>query len=142
MSVSADSSFIVALYVVDSHSSEARRRMAAKPVVALTQFNRVELAHALHFQTFLGRINVMEAARAWHDFEGDCARGVWVLRDLPTRIWETCIDLARRFGPTLGVRTIDSLHVACALESHSKRFWTFDDRQAKLAESVGLDTGS
>ena len=55
-------------------------------------------------------------------------------------MWETSIDLARRFGPTLGVRTLDSLHVACALELRAQKFWTFDERQAKLAEAAGLDT--
>ena len=50
-----------------------------------------------------------------------------------------CVDLARRYGPTLGVRTLDSLHVACALELGADKFWTFDERQAKLAEAVGLD---
>jgi len=41
---------------------------------------------------------------------------------------------------TLGVRTLDSLHVACALELKAERFWTFDERQARLAEAVGLNT--
>jgi predicted nucleic acid-binding protein len=61
---------------------------------------------------------------------------------LPERVWETSIDLARRHGPTLGVRTLDSLHVACALELRAERFWTFDEQQAKLAEAVGLDTSA
>lgn len=55
-------------------------------------------------------------------------------------MWETSINLARRFGPTLGVRTLDSLHVACAMELSAQKFWTFDERQAKLAEAAGLDT--
>ena len=60
--------------------------------------------------------------------------------NLPGRAWETSIELARRYGPALGVRTLDSLHVACALELRADKFWTFDDRQAKLAEAAGLDT--
>jgi predicted nucleic acid-binding protein len=40
------------------------------------------------------------------------------------------------------VRTLDSLHVACALELKAERFWTFDERQARLAEAVGLDTSA
>jgi predicted nucleic acid-binding protein len=60
----------------------------------------------------------------------------------PSRAWETSIELARRHGPTLGVRTLDSLHVACALELRAERFWTFDERQMKLADAVGLDTSS
>ena len=56
--------------------------------------------------------------------------------------WETSIGLAGNYGPPLGVRTLDSLHVACALELRAERFWTFDERQAKLAEAVGLETAA
>jgi len=34
--------------------------------------------------------------------------------------------------------TLDTLHVASALELGAERFWTFDERQAKLARAVGL----
>jgi len=40
----------------------------------------------------------------------------------------------------LGTRTLDTLHVACALELKAERFWTFDQRQAKLAKAAGLKT--
>jgi predicted nucleic acid-binding protein len=47
-------------------------------------------------------------------------------------------DFARHCGPKLGLRTRDSLHVACALELKAGRFWTLDERQAKLAKAQGL----
>ena len=79
--------------------------------------------------------------RAWAELRtGLPLHGIWTEVELPESAWETSIDLARRFGPTLGVRTLDSLHVACALELKADKFWTFDERQAKLAEAVGLDT--
>lgn len=59
---------------------------------------------------------------------------------MPEHAFELCADLAHRYGPKLGVRTLDSLHVACALELNAERFWTFDERQAKLAKAVGLGT--
>jgi predicted nucleic acid-binding protein len=58
----------------------------------------------------------------------------------PAGTFARSIDLTKRFGSTLGVRTLDSLHVGCALELKAERFWTFDDRQVRLAEAVGLDT--
>ena len=111
-------------------------------MVWLTPFNRAEFANALYQQVFRGRFSAPEARLAWNSFQQDCARGVWIPINLPERVWETSILLAERHGPTLGVRTLDSLHVACALELRAERFWTFDDRQARLAEAVALDTSA
>lgn len=140
MSIYADSSFLVSSCVYDVHSAETARLMAMRPIVWLTPFNRVEVANAIHRYVFRGAISLADAQAAWTNFEQDCVMGVWAEVDLPARTWETGIDLARRFGPTLGVRTLDSLHVACALELKSNQFWTFDERQARLAEAVGLKT--
>ena len=136
----ADSSFVVSLYALDVHSHEAHRRMLQKPVIWLTPINRTELAHSLSRQVFRARIDAATAVSAWNAFEQDCRQGLWVLMDLPERVWDRSIDLARRHGPGLGARTLDSLHVACALELKARRFWTYDERQGKLAEAVGLDT--
>jgi predicted nucleic acid-binding protein len=140
LTVYADSSFVAPIYVIDFHAAEARRRMGYRPDVWLTPFNRSELANALYQQVFRARISAVEARLAWNNFEQDCSKGIWVSVNLPDRIWETSIDLAQRYGPTLGVRTLDSLHVACALVLKAQRFWTFDERQARLAEAVGLNT--
>ncbi|MGD0938147.1 MAG: type II toxin-antitoxin system VapC family toxin [Terracidiphilus sp.] len=140
MTVYADSSVLVSSYVDDAHSREADRRMSTAPAVWLTPFNRAELANALYRQVFRARLSALEAQLAWNNFEQDCANGIWNAINLPERTWETSIDLARRYGPTLGVRTLDSLHVACAMELKAQKFWTFDERQARLADAVGLDT--
>ena len=72
--------------------------------------------------------------------ENDTLGGTWIETAMPEHAFETCAELARRYGPKLGVRTLDSLHVACALELKAERFWTFDERQAKLARAEGLKT--
>jgi len=142
LTVYADSSFVAPIYVIDVHAEEARRRMRSRPDVWLTPFNRAEFANALYRQVFRTRLTAVEARLAWNNFEQDCANGIWIPITLPERTWQTTIDLARKHGPTLGVRTLDSLHVACALELKADRFWTFDERQARLAEAVGLDTSA
>lgn len=142
MTVYADSSFLTSLYVRDVHSPEALRRMAIKPIVWLTPFNRVELAHSIHLQVFRGRINLSDAVMGWSAFEQDSLAGLWIETELPDPIWDRGIDLARQHVPTLGIRTLDTLHVASALELGARQFWTFDDRQARLADAVGLDTSA
>ena len=140
MIVYADSSLLASLYAIDAHSANARQRMAATPELLVTPLNRTELAHAFHLQVFRRSISVTMANQAWQQFDDDCRRGLWTRVDLPPTAWNICADLALRFSPILGVRTLDSLHVACALELKADRFWTFDDRQARLAQAVGLDT--
>ena len=68
--------------------------------------------------------------------------GPWREVAVPEHALDLCADLGRRYGPKLGIRTLDTLHVACALELKAERFWTFDERQAKLAEAAGLDTSA
>jgi predicted nucleic acid-binding protein len=96
--------------------------------------------HAISQHVFRKEITATEARRARAEVQGDLASGLWLKADLPESVWATCADLARRHGPQLGVRTLDSLHVAVALELRAKSFWTFDERQTKLAEAEGLQT--
>ncbi len=137
----ADSSFLVSGYIQDTHSPAVIQRMSTHPRVCLTLLNRTELMHAMQQYVFRRVLSVDKALRLWNEFEEDCAGGVWIFTHLPESAWETSVDLARRYGPRLGVRTLDSLHVACALELKAERFWTFDERQARLADAVGLVTG-
>jgi predicted nucleic acid-binding protein len=108
--------------------------------VVLTPFNRAELAHAIFQQVFLKRLVFPDAQAAFETFENDLSQGVWKVVEIPSTTWEKSVDLAWRYGPVFGVRTLDALHVACALELKAKRFWTFDERQARLASAAGLDT--
>ncbi len=140
MTVYADSSFLVSPYVQDSHVTEFLRRILTHPSIWITPFHCAELAHGIYLHVFYKKLTQVAAARVWNEFQQDYAAGVWVPVELPKSTWETSIDLARKHGPKLGVRTLDSLHVACALELRAERFWTFDDRQARLAKAVGLDT--
>lgn len=85
-------------------------------------------------------MSAKEAQQVYRHFEHDRKAGVWLEVGLPETAFETCAELARRHGARLGVRSLDSLHVASAVELKADRFWTFDARQAKLAEAEGLKT--
>ena len=138
MSIYADTSLIVSLYVRDSHSAEALRRMAPKPVVWLTPLHRVEFAHAVEQHIFRRQLSLHESERVWADFDADRAAGVWAEVGFPDLAFEVCVQLARRHAARLGLRTLDTLHVACALELKAIHFWTFDERQARLAQAERL----
>ena len=138
MSVYADSSFFVSLYLDDAHSIEAQRRMAAHRQIWLLPLHRVEWVHAIAQHVFRHEISPSEAAQFYSAFEADRKLGLYWERPMPDSVFERAIELGQRYVARLGTRTLDTLHVASALELGAERFWTFDERQAKLARAVGL----
>lgn len=119
---------------------EAQLRVAERPRLWLTPLHRAEWAHALSQHVFQRKISVREYQQVYKNFEHDRKLGLWVEVSLPDMAFETCIKLARVNGSRLGCRTLDSLHVASAIELKADYFWTFDNRQTKLAEAEGLNT--
>ena len=138
----ADSSFLISLYVADVHSIEAENRLKDGPQLILTPFHLAEWAHAIGQHRFRGVLSAEGAARLNTQFASDRTGGLLREAALPERAFELCAELARRHGSQIGMRTLDTLHVACALELKAEQFWTFDERQKKLAKVQGLKTSS
>ena len=136
--VYADTSFFVSLYLPDRHSSEAERRLRARPSLWMTPLHVAEWTHAVEQHVFRKAISRREADSLLERFDEHRGRGLWKEAALPDRAFEVCSQLAQRHAAKLGVRTLDTLHVACALELKAEHFWTFDERQAKLAVAAGL----
>jgi predicted nucleic acid-binding protein len=78
-------------------------------------------------------------AEALSDFSTDFAQGRLRQADI---LWRAALDraseLSRKHTPTLGTRSLDVLHVACAMELKLRRFLTLDTRQQKLAKLARL----
>jgi predicted nucleic acid-binding protein len=138
LTVYADTSFFISIYVEDAHSKTAEQLIDSQARVWFTPLHHAECANAVAQQIFHKLLAASDAQRAYQQLEKDRATGLWLEVDLPDDVFDVCADLARRHGPRLGVRTLESLHVACALRLKSEEFWTFDQRQAKLAKAVGL----
>ncbi|HLY60388.1 MAG TPA: type II toxin-antitoxin system VapC family toxin [Terriglobia bacterium] len=140
MSIYADTSFLVSLYIPDKHSPMAERQMASNPALWFTPLHLAEWTHAVEQQVFRGVATRAEADIVLARFQQHRESGLWREVALPDSVFELCADLARRHTARLGVRTLDTLHVTCALELKAQRFWTFDERQKKLARAAGLKT--
>ncbi len=140
MSVYADTSFFVSLYLTDRHSLEAERKMASNPAIWLTPLHAAEWTHAVEQHVFRRLVSRSEAERLHKRFQQHREKRVWVEVGVPESAFDLCAQLGRRHGARLGLRTLDTLHVASALELKADRFWTFDERQKKLARAAGLKT--
>lgn len=104
----------------------------------LLPLHRVEWNHAIAQHVFRRLISEHEAKRLYSAFEADCRSGLWLTMEAPEGVFETAIELARKHVPRLGCRTLDTLHIASALELGADEFWSFDARQLKLARVAGL----
>ena len=140
MNVYADSSFVVSLYVMDRHSPTAVQRMVSRPRLWLTPLHSAEWIHAVERQVFQKNLSLDQAQQIYIEFGRDRESGIWIQVALPEATFVACCDLSRRYTARLGNRTLDTLHVASALELKAASFWTFDERQSKLARAVGLKT--
>jgi predicted nucleic acid-binding protein len=107
----------------------------------MTPLHVAECTHAVEQHVFRETITRSQADRALQRFHEHRALNLWRETPLPDGALESCAHLAHRHAARLGVRTLDTLHVASALELKAEYFWTFDARQAKLALAVGLKTG-
>ncbi len=138
MSVYADTSFFVSLYLTDQHTTAAENLLISRPAVWMTPLHIAEWTHAVELHVFRKAISQSEANRLIQQFNQHRVRGVWREAAFPEQAWEICAQLAQRHAGGIGVRTLDTLHVACALDLRADQFWTFDQRQSRLAEAVGL----
>lgn len=138
MSIYADTSLFVSLYVPDRHTAEVEKRLASKPVLWITPLHVAEWTHAIELHVFRGSASRSEADRSHRLFEQHRRQGWLRPASLPEGAWELCAQLAEKHAAQVGMRTLDTLHVACALDLKADRFWTFDLRQSDLALVAGL----
>jgi predicted nucleic acid-binding protein len=107
----------------------------------MTPLHVAEWTHAIEQHVFRKAISRREADRLLQQFQKHRSQNLWREAPVSDRAFEVCARLAHQHAARLGVRTLDTLHVASALELKAVLFWTFDERQAKLALAVGLKTG-
>jgi predicted nucleic acid-binding protein len=116
--------------------------MKEKPSVWFTPLHSAECFHVIAREVFHRKVSQSEADAVFDSLRRDRAAGLWLQTPMPENAFDLCAELARTHGPKIGMKTLDTLHVACALELKAERFWTFDERQAKLAKAAGFRTTS
>ena len=139
MSIYADTSFLVPLYVLDTNSAlaAARMRRAELPLL-ITPFVELELVNFISLRIFRRELKAADAKAAHSLVRKDIEKGVLQIKPIPAAAFERAKQIARRATASLGTRALDVLHVALALLHKAEAFYTFDARQAKLAAAEGL----
>ena len=138
--VYADTSFLLSHFINDDHTDDARYLIWEVPTAL-----RISSLGILEYQTSLWRkvgidgFTRAHAERAIRLFERQIAARWFVVSTIADGvIHERAKSLAAAYSSDLKVPSLDILHVAVALEMGVNEFWTFDGRQKRLAEAVGL----
>lgn len=134
----ADTGFLVSLYGQDDHSAAATDLVKPKPVFLLTSLGETEFRNALQLQVFRKQWTRRQARMVQEEFLQHQAAGIFQMEPLASEVWEKALFLSRRHTARVGTRTLDLLHVAAALLLRPDIFFTFDERQRKLAKAVRL----
>lgn len=137
-----DPSALAQLYIRQDGSLKMvnwRRRFPDS--LTVTHHGKTEIINAISLALFRRDIPAEEAEKAFAYFEDDFTSGRLIQADI---LWRAALqraaELSRTHTPGLGTRSLDVLHVACALELKQRGLLTFDGRQGKLAAAVGLKT--
>ena len=135
----ADSSFLFSLYAQDANSpaAAARVKSAVLPLLS-TDLGELEITNGAALRIFRKELRPVEAKDVLDLFRKDIESGVVRIIPLPSSAYQQAAQIAARHTPALGTRTLDVLQVVSALVLKADTFFTFDQKQAKLASALGL----
>lgn len=135
-----DTSALLKLYIKEKGSELVQSTLTSQDQpLPVWEIQQAELINALRLKVFWGDIKAEQADQQitllWDRYK----RGLYLFPELDRnalmkRFQELSIETMR-----LGCRTMDILHVACALEIKADKFMSFDQCQLELAAHAGLD---
>lgn len=134
-----DTSALLKLYIREPGSEAVQTRVAAQDrPLPIWEIQEAELINALRLKAFWKDITPAQADAQIDLFQSRRLRGLYTFPELRrSELMDTFRQLSAE-TPRLGCRTMDILHVACALQLGASDFLTFDDRQRALALHAGL----
>jgi predicted nucleic acid-binding protein len=134
-----DTSALIKLYVSEAETVDAASWVRSQnDAVPYNSLHELELASVLERRRATGDLAETAARRIWRTIEGDLGRGVLQRTQLDWGVaFSHAIQLVRRHGRD-GLRALDGLHLACALQLKPTMMITYDRVQSIAASSEGL----
>lgn len=135
-----DTGVLLKLYLPEPNSVRAVELVREEgEVPLLSALHRLEIQSALGQKAGRREITEAERVKVREDFERDILDGVFgaAIVDWPG-VFARAEELAAMHTPTTHCRSLDTLHVALALQMGAAEFCTFDVRQATMARAAGL----
>ncbi len=136
-----DTSVIIKLYVKEKYSIKVETKIKRNDEsIPLTSFHQVEFVNALNLKRYRKEISAEEVQTVLARFDRHESIGVYYRPSVNwSDIFQKAIELSLTHTSKAGSRSLDILHVATAVSLKADRFFSFDERQSKLASLSGLE---
>ncbi|MCE0498433.1 MAG: type II toxin-antitoxin system VapC family toxin [Methylacidiphilales bacterium] len=109
--------------------------------LTLTEVQHAETRNSFRLRVAQKLSSSEEAFRALAQFDRDITDGIFTLVSIDwPQTFREFEKISRKFTEQGGHRFADILHVASALTLEARVFLTFDQRQARLAKTLGMKT--
>lgn len=134
-----DTSALVKLYLLETDSHVVQELVTGQDdPLPVWELQEMELTNALRLKVFWGEISKSDSDRQLELFEKRKAKGQYYFPILDRTALFTKFRHLSLHTHELGCRTLDIMHVACAVLLSPDLFVSFDTRQKQLAERAGL----
>ena len=135
-----DTSALLKLYIREDGSEQVQAAVEAQDdPLPVWELQEMELINALRLKVFWKEITAAQAERQIDLLDQRKARGFYYFPKIRRAELHADFRTLSAETPQSGCRTMDILHVACALQLGAKRFLGFDKRQRDLARTAGLN---
>jgi len=134
-----DTSAFLKLYILEDGSQDVARLVESQDEpLPVWDMLEAELINALRLKTFWGDISTEQADQQIKLFDVRKRRGLYIVPELARG--DLMVSFRRLAAETacLGCRTMDIIHVACAMQLNATAFLSYDKRQRTLAKHAGL----
>ena len=134
-----DTSALLKLYIREADSEFVQAQVVSQDdPLPIWELQQAELINALRLKVFWDDIDANQADRLIAVFDQRMKRGQYFFPDIDRGDLMATFRTLSRDTPRTGCRTMDILHIACALQLAPERFISFDERQRLLASGAGL----
>jgi predicted nucleic acid-binding protein len=135
-----DTSAFIKLYLREDGSEAINQLVTAQDdPLPVWDMLEAELLNAFRLKVFWKELSQDEADTLTELFKSRKQKGHYHVPELNRIAMMETFNKLTTHTAELGCRTLDILHVACALQLHPTPFATYDQRQRALAKRVGLE---
>ena len=103
------------------------------------ELQEAELTNAFRLKVFWEELSQADSDKLLNLFRERKQKGQYFVPELDRIAMMDAFRKLSAHTPELGCRTLDILHVACALQLPPPRFASYDQRQRALAKRTGMD---